>query len=38
MLPNRHCGAELGELLEIFLKQRRDALAKSVRIKLHQAD
>ena len=28
MLPNRHRGAELAELLEIFLKQWRDALAK----------
>ena len=28
MLPNRHRGAELAELLEIFLKQRHDALAK----------
>src|SRR4029077_20849597 len=37
MLPNRHRGAELAELLEIFFKQRCDALAQSVRIKLHQA-
>src|SRR6267143_6982187 len=38
ILPNRHRGAELAELLEIFLKQPCDTLAKSVRIKLHQAD
>src|SRR5260370_5139024 len=36
MLPNRHPGAQLAELAEIFLKQRHDALASAASIYLQQ--